>query len=426
MIERYTLQRMGSVWKDEVRFKKMLDIEIFICEALSREGMIPKKALDKIKARAKFDIKRIQEIEKRTHHDVVAFLEAVSENVGEEAKFIHMGVTSSDILDTASSLQLKEAADILLDDLGDLALVLKKRAKQYKNTIMMGRTHGVHAEPITFGLKLALWYSETLRNIQRMERAREIISVGKISGAVGTYAHLDPEVEEYVCKKLGLKPESISTQIIQRDRYAEYMSILAIAGASLEKFASEIRHLQRTEVGEVEEYFAPGQKGSSSMPHKRNPITCERICGLARIVRGNLQAALENVNLWHERDISHSSVERVILPDSTILLDYMLIKFTQVIKNLKVNEKRMEKNLQVSKDAIFSQKVLLEMLKKGLSREKAYSIVQKASHGAMAKAESFQTLLRKEGVMSQKEIYACFNIKNYIRNVDKIFKKVGI
>ncbi|MCK4325972.1 adenylosuccinate lyase, partial [bacterium] len=377
MIERYILPKMGRIWSEENKFKTMLQIEILVCEALARLGEIPREALAKIKEKAGFDLERIREIEAETRHDVIAFLEAVGERVGDESRYIHLGLTSYDIVDTSLSLRMQEAGDLILQDLKKLSQILKRKAKEHKETVMIGRSHGIHAEPITLGLKFALWWKETERNRERMTRAREAISYGKISGAVGTYAHLDPRVEEYVCKKLNLTPAPVSTQILQRDRHAQYLTTLALIASSLEKFALEIRNLQRTDILEVEEYFSRGQKGSSAMPHKRNPIVSERVSGLARIVRGNAQAALENIALWHERDLTHSSVERVIIPDSCILVDYMLNKFIEVMDNLVIYPGNMKKNLEKTKGLIFSETVLLELAKKGLSRKEAYRVVQR-------------------------------------------------
>ena len=393
MIERYTLPEMGAIWTEENKLKKWLLIEVLACEAQAQLGHIPAEAWHQIQANAGFDLKRVQEIEQITHHDVIAFLTAVAEKVGEASRYIHMGMTSSDVSDTALVLQMRDAADLLLKRLYTLQQILAEKARQYKHTLMMGRTHGVHAEPTTFGLKMALWYQETKRNIIRLEEARENISVGMISGAVGTYANIDPRVEEYVCRELGLKPAPVSTQIIQRDRHAEYICTLALIGSSLDKFATELRHLQRTEVLEVEEPFAQGQKGSSAMPHKKNPILNERISGLARILRGYALTALENVALWHERDISHSSAERVIIPDSTILLDYMLAKFTYIIENLVVHEENMRQNLDRTHGLIFSQRVLLALVNKGVLREEAYAWVQRNALKAWEENTSFQTLI---------------------------------
>src|ERR1017187_10565941 len=375
MIRRYSREVMREIWTDENKFSIWLEIEILACEARK----IPAKDLATIKRRAKFDVKRIGEIERTTNHDVIAFLTNVAESVGRASRHIHEGLTSSDVVDTALAVQLKRSADILIDDVKKLRAVVAKKAKKYQMTPMIGRTHGVHAEPITFGLKMALMYDEFSRALARLERARDTIAVGMISGAVGTYAHMDPKVEQYVCRKLGLQADKISTQIVQRDRHAEFMSALALVGCSIDRWALEFRHLQRTEVLEAEEFFAAGQKGSSAMPHKRNPITCERLCGLARVLRGNAVAAMENVALWHERDISHSSVERIILPDSTTLLDYMLATLTDVVDKLLVYPANMKKNLGLSLGMWNSQTVLLALIKKGLTREDAYALVQRNS-----------------------------------------------
>ncbi|HPB68090.1 MAG TPA: adenylosuccinate lyase, partial [Candidatus Omnitrophota bacterium] len=376
MIDRYTLSKMGNIWTDEHKFSIMLQIEVLACEALTKLGIIPKKAMEKIKKNAKFDIDEVQRLEERTKHDIVAFINNVGQYLGPEARYLHMGLTSSDLLDTSLSVQCVEASDILIGDLKKLLTALKVKAKKYKDTFCIARTHGVHAEPITFGLKLAVWYDETKRNIERMEQAREAMRIGKLSGAVGTFANIDPSVEEYVCEKLALKPANIATQIIQRDVHCQFVTTLALVGSSLNKFATEIRLLQKTEVLEVEEPFFKGQIGSSAMPHKRNPVTCERISGLSRILRANAQAAFENICLWHERDISHSSVERVILPDSTIALHYMLHKLIPIIDGLLVYPKNMVISLSKTKGLIYSQRVLLELMKKGLTREDAYEIIQ--------------------------------------------------
>lgn len=430
MIERYSLPRMSAIWSEENRFRKMLDVELYACEALAKLGKIPKPALFQIQKRARFDIERIKEIEKETNHDVIAFIKNLSENIGDDAKYVHMGLTSSDVLDTALSIQMREAADILIDDVKRLLRILRGKARRYKRTLMIGRTHSVHAEPITFGLKMALYFDEMNRNLERLENARGIISVGKISGAVGTYANIDPFVEAYVCKKLGLKPARIATQILQRDRHAQLLTAIAIVGTSLEKFSTEFRNLQHTEIGEVEEYFSKTQKGSSAMPHKRNPVLSERISGLARILRANSLAAMEDMVLWHERDISHSSVERVILPDSTILLDYMLNKFMETVSNLIVHEDRMLENLKISKGIIFSGHVLLELVKKGLTRDEAYDAVQKAAFSAKKNNLEFKdALLHDEGVrlvLSADEIEGAFDFKYHLKNVDRIFRRVGI
>jgi len=428
MIERYTSPRMKSLWSDQNRFQKWLDIELLACEAQANLGIIPKSALPNIKKKARFDVERIAQIEEKTKHDVVAFLTNVAENIGKEGKYVHYGMTSSDVLDTSLSLLMREAGEVILEDLKRLESSLKKKAFEFKHTPMIGRTHGVHAEPITLGLKFALWYAEVRRNIERLKRAIETISVGKISGAVGSFSNLDPKVEEYVCKKLKLKPVPISSQIIQRDRHAEFMTALAIIASSIEKFATEIRSLQRTEISELEEGFARGQKGSSAMPHKRNPITCERLCGLARLVRTNSQAALENITLWHERDISHSSVERVIIPDSTILVDYMLTQFTKIMDNLLVYPGNMRKNLEKTGGMIFSGRLLLALSGKTPSKEDAYQIVQDNAMKAYSESQNFKELIKNDKrvkkYLSEKEIEECFGLDYYLRNVDYIFKRV--
>ncbi len=430
MIPRYSLPRMAAVWTDEFRFRKMLDVEIFACEALAKLGKIPKSSLFQIQKRARFDVERIRQIEAETNHDVIAFIKNVSEYVGDDAKYIHMGLTSSDVLDTALSAQMQQACDILIEDVKKLLLILRRKARRHKKTLMIGRTHSVHAEPMTFGLKMALYYEETKRNLERLKRAREIISVGKISGAVGTYANIDPFVEEYTCKKMGLKPARISTQILQRDRHAEFLNAIAVTGTCLEKYATEFRNLQHTEIGEVEEYFSSTQKGSSAMPHKRNPILCERIAGLARILRANAMVSMENIVLWHERDISHSSAERVILPDSTILLDYMLIKFMDIAGHLLVHEDRMMDNLNKSGGVVFSGRLLLELVNKGLTRNEAYDKVQQAAFNAKRDGIAFkEALLRDDGIQSvlnSDEIEDIFDFKYHTKNVDRIFRKVGI
>ncbi len=430
MIKRYTLPEMGEVWTEENKYATWLKVEILACEAWARLGKIPQTSLRNIKRKASLNVRRILKIEERVHHDLIAFLSAVSESVGRDSRYIHMGLSSYDIEDTALSLRMRDAADIILEDLEKLIAVLGKKAKRYKRTPMVGRTHGVHAEPTTFGLKLAGWLTEMERNLDRMRKARETVSYGKLSGAVGNYAHCPPSIEKLVCQRLNLKPARVSTQILQRDRHADYLCTLALIASSLDKFATEIRNLQRTEVLEVEEPFAKGQKGSSAMPHKRNPITCERISGLARVVRGNAQAGLENMPLWHERDITHSSVERIILPDSNILLDYMLNKFTQVVDNLIVYPENMKRNLEKSKGLIFSQRVLLELINKGLSREEAYALVQRNAMKAWkGKGEFRELLLKDKGVkkvLREKEIEKCFDLNYYLRNVDKIFVRLRL
>ncbi|MFH2011096.1 MAG: adenylosuccinate lyase [Pseudomonadota bacterium] len=428
MIPRYTREVMARIWEDENKFKKWLEVEILVCEALSELGEIPSDALKNIKEKASFDIKRIEEIEKVTKHDVIAFLTCVGEYVGEDSRYIHMGLTSSDILDTSMAILLREAADIIITDLKLMLSVLKEKAYKHKDTIMVGRSHGIHAEPITFGMKMAVWYDETRRNLDRMRKAKDTISYGKISGAVGTFAFIPPFVEEYVCRKSELKPAPISTQIIQRDRYAEYLTTLAIIASSIEKFATEIRHLQRTEVLEAEEFFSGGQKGSSAMPHKRNPILSENLSGLARVVRSNSLAALENIPLWHERDISHSSVERVIFPDSTILVDFMLGRMTGLIEGLQVYQENMLTNLHRTHGLIFSQGLLLALAKKGVSREDAYEMVQRNAMRVWKEDVDFQPLiLQDEAVMkylTKDEVEECFDTNWHIRHRDEVFQRV--
>ncbi len=421
---------MSNVWGERNRFAKMLDVELYACEALSKLGLIPRRAMAHIARYARFDVERIKELEAKTNHDVIAFLQNLAENIGEDSRYVHMGLTSSDVLDTALSVQLVEACDILIYGIKRLLTALRRKARQYKKTPMMGRTHSVHAEPMTFGLKMALYYDETNRNLERLLRARSGIAVGKISGAVGTYANIDPFVEEYVCRKLKLKPAKISNQILQRDRHAELLTAIAIIGTSLEKFATEFRNLQHTEIGEVEEYFSPTQKGSSAMPHKRNPIMCERVCGLARILRANAIAAMEDMVLWHERDISHSSVERVILPDSTILLDYMLDKFTDIVMKLGVHQDAMLENLNKSKGASFSQRVLLALVEKGFTRDEAYAKVQRLAFTVKEKGIDFKEALLEDGelagLFAKEEIDRMFDMKYHLQHVDKIFRRVGI
>jgi adenylosuccinate lyase len=419
---------MSVIWKPEYKFKKWLEIEICVCEAYASKGEIPNEALQKIKENAGFDIQRIDEIEKVVKHDVIAFLTSVSEKVGEEARFIHMGMTSSDILDTSLALLLKEAADILLEDIDKLLEILKNQAYRFKNTLMIGRSHGIHAEPTTFGLKLALWHDEMFRNKERLERAKDRIAYGKISGAVGTFAFIDPFIEESVCAKLGLKPAPVSTQIVQRDRHAEFFSTLAIIASSIEKFAVEIRHLQRTEVREAEEFFSTGQKGSSAMPHKRNPILSENLSGLSRLMRSYAVAALEDVSLWHERDISHSSVERVICPDATILLDFMLDRFTRLMENLMVYPDRMLENLNMTRGLIYSQMVLLKLIDKGESRERAYAMVQRNAMRSWENGLEFRELLMSDQeIMSRlnnEDLESIFSTGNFLKQVDFIFNRV--
>jgi adenylosuccinate lyase len=428
MIERYTLPEMGAIWTEQNRFQKWLDVEIAACEVHAEMGIIPADAVEVIKRKARFDVDRINEIERTTRHDVIAFTTALAENIGPESRFVHYGLTSSDVVDTANALLMREAADLLLKDLDRLGDALRRRAFEHKDTLMMGRTHGVHAEVTTFGLVLALYYADNERNKERLRRARDIVSVGKISGAVGTFAHLDPEVEERVCKKLGLKPAPISTQVIQRDRHAEYLSTLAIITASLEKIALEVRHLQRTEVREAQEPFSAGQKGSSAMPHKRNPVTSEQICGLARVVRGNAQVAFENIALWHERDISHSSVERIILPDSCILSDYLLHKTTWLIDGLVVNTRRMRETVESLGGVTASGRLLLALTAKGVTREAAYAIVQPMAMRVWDEGANFRDLVMNNPAVTERlsteELNALFDLSHQLRNVDKIFERV--
>ena len=428
MIERYTRPEMGKIWEDEFKYSTWLQIEILACEARAKLGEIPESDVEVIRDRAKFDVKRILEIEETTKHDVIAFLTNVAEYVGPESRHIHYGMTSSDILDTCLSYQMKTAGELLLKDIYKFSDVLKKRALEHKNTICVGRSHGIHAEPTTMGLKFALWFEENKRNITRLENAIKSISVGQISGAVGTFEHLTPKVEEYVCEKMGLSPAPVSTQVIQRDRHAEFLSALAIIGASLEKIAVEIRHLQRTEVLEAEEYFSKGQKGSSAMPHKRNPIVSERITGIARLLRSNAMAALENVALWHERDISHSSVERVIVPDSCIILNYAFSLVIPLIDNLLIYPENMIKNLNLTRGLVFSQTVLLELVNKGATREEAYKLVQTPAMDVWAdKNKNMKDeLLNSAEVkkyLNAEEIEKIFNTQKTLTNIDYIFKR---
>ncbi|MBU4304453.1 MAG: adenylosuccinate lyase [Candidatus Omnitrophica bacterium] len=430
MISRYTREKMGQIWTEQMKWQKMLEVELAVCSAWAQLGKIPQSSLSHIKKHAKFDIGRIKEIEKETKHDIIAFLTSIAENVGEDSRFIHMGLTSNDAIDTGQALQLREASDILLDGLSALLKALKKKAKKYKYVPMSGRSHNVHAEPITFGLKLAVWYEETKRNIARLREAKKGVCVGKLSGAVGTYSNIDPRVEKIVLKQLGLGVEAAANQVVQRDRHAHYMATLAIIAASLEKFTTEIRNLQHTEIREVEEYFSKGQKGSSAMPHKRNPITSERICGLARLLRGYALAAMENVALWHERDISHSSVERVILPDAAIVLDYMLALCTELIDKLLVYPETMLSNMEKTRGLMFSQRVLITLVEKGLTREEAYRIVQGNALKVWKGTADFKALLLCDDslktLLSKEEIERCFDLKFILRNVDMIFKRIGI
>ncbi len=430
MIQRYTRPDMGAIWSDENKYRIWLEIEILACEAQAELGVIPKDAVAEIRSKASFNVERILEIEEITKHDVIAFTTNVAEYVGPASRFIHLGMTSSDVLDTCLAVQLKQAGVLILEDLRALQSILRRRALEFKNTVCIGRSHGIHAEPTTFGLKLALWHEECRRSITRMEHALSTISVGMISGAVGTFEHLSPAVEEYVCEKLGLQPAPVSTQVIQRDRHAEYLTTLAIIGAFLEKIAVEVRHLQRTEVLEAEEYFSPGQKGSSAMPHKRNPIVSERICGLARLLRGNAMAAIENNALWHERDISHSSVERVICPDSTITIDYMLHLATGLVDRLVVYPDNMQRNLELTSGLPYSQSVMLALVRKGITREDAYRMVQRnAMRTWETRLPLRQTLAEDDELMAQMsadELDAIFDPNRMLKNVDTIFHRCGL
>ena len=428
MIPRYSREKMTAIWSQENKYQKWLDVEVAACEAMVKLGKVPAGALETIKARAVINVDRIDEIERITKHDMIAFVSSLTEKIGEDGRFIHMGLTSSDVLDTALAVQLKEAAEILQDDIDMLLNVLKKRALEHKNTLMIGRSHGIHAEPITFGLKMALWYQEMERNRARLVRAKETVSTGKIAGAVGTFSFIEPFVEEYVCEALGLKPAPVSSQIVQRDRHAEFFTTLAIIASSLDKFAQEVRLLQRTEVREAEEYFSPGQKGSSAMPHKRNPVLSENISGLARLVRSYAVAALEDVALWHERDISHSSVERVIGPDATIVLDFMLGRFTGLMDKLVVYPQRMIANLNMTHGVIFSQMVLLSLIEKGSTREDAYAVVQKNAMRSWNEGIEFRKLLSQDETVTkylgEKDLDQIFNVKNFLKNLDFIFNRV--
>ncbi len=430
MIDRYTLPEMRAIWSEENKYRKWLEVEILACEALSELGQVPAEAVEGIRSRADFKVERILEIEKVTRHDVIAFLTNVGEYVGEESKYIHLGMTSSDVVDTALAVRMVEAGQQILTRLKELYKVLLEKAVQYRDTLMIGRTHGIHAEPMTFGLKMLLWAAEVERDIARMEKAVQEVAVGKLSGAVGTYSTLDPFVEEYVCQKLGLTPERVATQVIQRDRHAAYMTTIAVVGASLEKFAVEIRNLQRTDIREAEEPFKAGQKGSSAMPHKRNPIVCERISGLARILRANAMVALENVALWHERDISHSSVERVVIPDRTITLDYMLFRFTGVIQDLLVYPENMKRNLERTHGLVFSQRVLLALVEKGLSREKSYEIVQRNAMQSWQSGEPLKELLLRDAELTQHlsadELDKVFDYGHFTRRLGEVYGRFGL
>ena len=428
MIPRYTNPEMGGIWSDQRRYETWLDVELAATDAMAEVGLVPADAARELREKGAFDIGRIEEIEQVTQHDVIAFTTAVAERVGPAARWLHFGLTSSDVVDTAQAIQMREACDLIVKDIAGLMEAVRLRAEEHRRTPMIGRTHGVHAEPMTLGLKLALWYAELQRGLDRMLSARNAVAVGKISGAVGTFAHLDPQIEERVCARLGLQPAPVSSQVIQRDRHAQLLTTLAIVGASLEKFALEIRGLQKTEIGEVEEPFAKGQKGSSAMPHKRNPIGCEQITGLARLLRGNATAALENVALWHERDISHSSVERVILPDSFIALDHMLRRFTRIVRGMVVYPERMRENLERSRGVVFSGSVLLELARRGVSREQAYEWVQRNAMRSFHEQRDFKSLLLADaditGVLSTADIEKAFDLNDQFRNVDAIFERV--
>ena len=428
MIPRYTRPEMGKIWSDENKFQEWLEVEIATAEVEAEEGLIPKSAARAIRRKGRFEVERILEIEREVKHDVIAFTTNVAQNIGREGRYLHFGLTSNDVVDTAQALQVRQASELLLAGQKRLGEVLKKRAFEFKDTPMIGRTHGIHAEPITFGCKLAIWFEENRRNTERLAYAAEQMRVGKLSGAVGSYTHLAPAIEKKICERLGLLPDPISSQVIQRDRHAFYLCTLAVAAASLEKIALEVRGLQRTEVREVEEYFSPQQKGSSAMPHKRNPVTAEQICGLARVVRSNAQAALENVALWHERDISHSSVERVILPDSTILLDYLLAKTARLVETMFVYPARMSENLELLKGLIFSGQLLLDLVEKGASREEAYRWVQRNAMQVWETREDFRSLAERDEdirrYLKPQEIAQVFHVERYLKHVDQIFRRV--
>ena len=428
MIRRYTNPEMGNIWSEQRRYETWLEVELAATDTMAEAGIVPVEAARELRAKASFDVARIEEIEQTTQHDVIAFTTAVAERVGPAARWLHFGLTSSDVVDTAQAIQMREACDLTVRNIAAAMDAVRARAEEHRRTPMIGRTHGVHAEPMTFGVKLALWYAELQRNLDRVLRARDTIAVGKISGAVGTFAHLDPSIEASVCERLGLEPAPVSSQVIQRDRHAELMCALAITAASLEKFAVEIRGLQKTEIGEVEEPFGKGQKGSSAMPHKRNPVGCEQITGLARLVRANAMAALENVALWHERDISHSSVERVILPDSFIALDHMLRRFTRIVRGMVVYPDRMKENLERSRGTVFSGTVLLELARRGISREQAYEWVQRNAMRSFHEKRDFKSLLLADAdvmqVLTAAEIEKAFDLADQMRNVDRIFERV--
>ncbi len=430
MIPRYTREEMARIWTEERRFHYWLRIEILLLEYLAKKGKIPPDIPQKVSSKVKVNVRRIRELEKINRHEVIAFVESILEQVGEEGRYIHYGLTSSDLMDTGLSCQIKEAGELLTKDLNKLEEVIREKARQYRDMVMIGRTHGMHAEPITLGLKFARWWEETKRNQERLKKALDNASYGKISGAVGTYSHLEPEAEEYILSHLGLKREPVSSQIVPRDRYAELLLTLALIGSSLEEFALEIRHLQRTEVSELEEPFTPGQKGSSAMPHKRNPILSERICGLARVLRGNAWVSLENVPLWHERDISHSSTERIIIPDSFILLDYMLVKFSWLMENLRVNEEGIERNLNLSRGLIFSQKILLGLVEKGMGRKEAYELTQKVAMESREKEIDFEEGIRNDPQIKEfftpQELDRIFSWEEVREKARDIFHRIGL
>ncbi len=430
MIERYTNPEMGHLWSIENEWQTILNVEMAACDAMAELGQIPKEAAANIRAKAKFEVERIHEIEAVTHHDIIAFLTNVAEHVGDDSKYVHKGLTSSDVKDTAICMMMRDSAEMILEDLRKFREVLRRRAVEFKHTPCIGRTHGIHAEPMTFGLKLALWSAEIERDIERVEHAKKIVSVGKLSGAVGTYSNIDPKIEEIVCKKLGLTPVRLATQVIQRDRHAEYMTTLAIVASTLEKIATEVRNHQRTDIREAEEYFSPGQKGSSAMPHKRNPINCERISGMARLVRGNAVAAMEDITLWHERDISHSSVERVILPDSTINVDYCTRKLTNIIDKLLVYPEAMLHNLNRTGGLIYSQRLMLAVVSKGVLREDAYKWVQRNAMKRWMEGEDFKTNVEKDPDitkhLTKEEIENCFDYQYFLRHVDMIMERFGL
>ncbi len=430
MILRYSRPDMNALWADENRYRIWFEVEVLAAEALAKKGKVPKEAIAVIRTKGRIDVDRILVIEKTVKHDVIAFLTQLEETIGPEARYLHMGLTSSDVLDTSLGVQLKEAGALLQKTLSELIAALRGLAKRHQNDPMVGRSHGVHAEPITFGIKVAGWLSEAFRNAKRLRQARSSVSVGKLSGAVGTFAHNDPDVEAYVCEKLGLTPEPLATQVIPRDRHAEFMTVMALIGGMMERIGTEIRHLQRTEVLEVEEPFTKGQKGSSAMPHKRNPIGSENICGLARLIRSNAMAALENIALWHERDISHSSVERVILPDTTILVDYALARLTDMIQNLQVYPERMKANLMKTEEFLASEKIMLALVKKGLDRQKGYEMVQRHALDAWLHHKSFRRLIERDKKMtkliSRADLKKCFDTSSHLRHVKTLFKRVGV